>query len=65
PFLTIGAHYLAYKGTAALSLAITDKRIAELIDGVGTAFGLLLALVGAAGVFIYISLISSMKAVTG
>lgn len=65
PFLTIGAHYLAYKGVAALSLAITDKRIAELIDGVGTAFGMVLALVGAAGVFIFISLLSSMKAVTG
>lgn len=65
PLLTLGAHYLVFKGTAALSLALTDKRIADLIEGVGVAFGMVLALVGAAGAMLFISLISSMKAVTG
>ncbi len=65
PILTLGAHYLVFKGTAALSLALTDKRIADLIEGVGVAFGMVLALVGAAGAMLFISLISSMKAVTG
>lgn len=62
PVLRLGAHYLVYKGTAALSEAIADKRMAELIDGIGTAFGLVLGLVGAAGAMIFISVYSSMKA---
>lgn len=63
PFLRLGAHYLVYKGTAALSEALTDKRMADLIGGVGTAFGMVLGLVGAAGAMLFISVISSMKAV--
>lgn len=65
PFLTLGAYYLAYKGSAALALAVSDKRMSDLVDGVGTAFGLMLALIGAGGVMLFISLVSSMKAVTG
>lgn len=65
PFLTLGAYYLAYKGAAALTLAVSDKRMSDFIDGVGTAFGLMLALIGSGGVILFISLVSSMKAVTG
>lgn len=65
PFLTLGTHYLVYKGTAALSEALTDKRMAELIDGVGVAFGMVLGLVGAGGLMLFISVIASMKAVSG
>ena len=65
PFLTLGLHYLVYKGTAAFSEALADKRMAELISDVGTAFGMLLALVGAGGIMLFFSLISSMKAVSG
>ncbi|MEG1404417.1 MAG: stage III sporulation protein AE [Oscillospiraceae bacterium] len=63
PFLTLGTHYIVYKGTAALSEALTDKRMSELISAVGTAFGMLLALVGSAGIMLFFSVISSMKAV--
>lgn len=63
PILRLGAHYLVYKGTAALSEALTDKRMSELIGGVGTAFGLVLGLVGAAGIMLFISIFSSMRAV--
>ncbi len=63
PVLKLGAHYLVYKGTAALSETLTDKRMAELISGVGTAFGMVLALVGVAGAMLFISIYSSMKAV--
>lgn len=65
PFLTLGVHYLVYKGTAALSQALADKRMAELISDVGAAFGMILALVGAGGVMLFFSVISSMKAVSG
>ncbi|MDR1132158.1 MAG: stage III sporulation protein AE [Oscillospiraceae bacterium] len=64
PFLNLGLHYLVYKGTAAFSNALAEKRMAALISDIGTAFGLLLALVGSAGVMLFFSVISSMKAVT-
>ena len=65
PFLTLGMHYLVYKGTAAFTEALADKRLAELVSDIGSAFGMLLALVGAGGIMMFFSLISSMKAVTG
>ena len=65
PFLAIGVKYLVYKGVSALSQAICDKRTAEMIGGIGTAFGLLLGLVGAGGIMLFLSLVSSMKAVGG
>ena len=65
PFLSLGMHYLVYKGTAAFSEALADKRMAELISAVGAAFGMLLALVGAGGIMLFFSVISSMKAVNG
>ena len=65
PFITLGVHYLVYKGTAALTQAFADKRMAELISDIGAAFGMLLALVGAGGIMLFMSVISSMKAVSG
>ena len=65
PFLAIGVKYLVYKGVSALSQAICDKRTADMIGEIGTAFGLLLGLVGAGGIMLFLSLVSSMKAVGG
>ena len=65
PFLTLGLHYLVYKGTAAFTAALAEKRMAELVSDVGAAFGMLLALVGCAGMMLFFSVISSMKAVNG
>ncbi|MFB0919667.1 MAG: stage III sporulation protein AE [Oscillospiraceae bacterium] len=65
PFLTLGLHYLVYKGTAAFTEALADKRMAELVSDVGAAFGMLLALVGCGGMMLFFSIISSMKAVSG
>lgn len=65
PFLAIGVKYLVYKGVAALSQAICDKRMAEMIDAIGSAFGIVLGLVGAGGAMLFLSLVSSMKAVSG
>ena len=64
PFLTLGLHYLVYKGTSAFSEALADKRMAELVSDIGAAFGMLLALVGAGGMMLFFSVISSMKAVS-
>ncbi|MEA4895331.1 MAG: stage III sporulation protein AE [Oscillospiraceae bacterium] len=65
PFLSLGLHYLVYKGTAAFTEAMADKRLAELVSDVGAAFGMLLALVGCGGIMLFFSILSSMKAVTG
>ena len=65
PFLAIGVKYLVYKGVSALAEAICDKRMAELIGALGSAFGILLGLVGAGGAILFLSLVSSMKAVGG
>lgn len=63
PFLKLGAHYIVYKGAAALTEALTDKRMGRLIGGVGTAFGMMLGLVGASGAILFLSVVSAMKAV--
>lgn len=64
PFLNLGLHYLVYKGTAAFAEALADKRMATLISDIGAAFGMLLALVGAGGMMLFFSVISSMRAVS-
>ena len=64
PFLTLGLHYLVYKGTAVFSEALADKRMAQMVSDIGTAFGMLLGLVGAGGMMLFFSVISSMKAVS-
>ena len=40
-------------------------QIASLTQSIGTAFGMLLGLVGCCGVMMFISLISCMRAVVG
>ena len=65
PVLKLLAHYLVFKGTAALSEAFTDKPMAELISGIGSAFALILGLVGSVGVMLFISIYSSLGAMGG
>ncbi len=63
PFLKIGFGYLAYKAAAGLSGTVADSRITKLLGTIGTAFGMILGLVGAAAVMLFVSVIISMKAV--
>ena len=65
PVLTLGVHYLLYKAAAALAGTLSDSRLGGLIGGIGSAFGMVLATVGAGAVFLFISIISSIRAVTG
>ena len=65
PFLTLGLQYLLYKLTAGVAGVLSDKRIGGLISGMGSAFGIVLGLIGSGAVMIFISLISSMRAVSG
>ncbi len=65
PFVKLGIQYLLYKAAGGLSCAFADGRLSGLISGIGTAFGMVLSLVGAGAIMMFFSLISFMKAVTG
>lgn len=65
PFLRLGIHYLVYKGAAALTATVVNDPMAGLIDAIGSAFALMLGLVGGGGMILYIALITSIQAVGG
>ncbi len=61
PFLRLGVNYLLYKAASGLAGAISDNRIAKLVGAVGSAFGMMLGLVGASALMLFISIISVVK----
>lgn len=63
PFLRLGVNYLLYKAAAGLAGAIADARITKLVGAIGTAFGMMLGLVGASALMLFISIISVIKVV--
>jgi len=65
PFLQLGVRYLLYKLAAMLSAAFADSRLSGLISGLGDAFGMITAMVGAGGFILFVSMISGIKAVSG
>lgn len=65
PFLQLGLHYLVYKCAAALSATAAPGFAAGLIDAVGSAFALMVGMVGGSGVILYVALVTSVKAVGG
>lgn len=64
PYLTLGVHYLLYKLAAGISCTFSDKRIGNLIDGFGDLYAFLLGMTGVASLILFLSIVSSMKAVT-
>lgn len=60
PFLQLGAHYLTYKFTGALAATLADRRLAELIDGISTAFALVLGMTGASTLLLLVSIFSAV-----
>lgn len=64
PFLALGVHYLVYKAVALVGEGIADARLGQLISGIGTAFGMVLGLVGCGALMLFFSLIAGMKAVS-
>lgn len=60
PFLKLGAHYLTYKITGALTSTLADSRLAELIDNIGTAFALMLGMTGASALLLLVSMMSAI-----
>ena len=64
PFLNLGAHYLMYKGTAALAAtAAGSGRLTGLIEALGAAFGLILAMTASCAVLLTVAMVSAVSAV--
>jgi stage III sporulation protein AE len=62
PFIRMGAHYLLFKAAAGLSGAVADKRISKLVDSFAAAFGITLAASGACAAMLFVSIVSTIKA---
>ena len=64
PFLAIGVHYLVYKAVAVLAEGLDSGGLGRLIDSIGTAFGMVLGLVGCGAIMLFLAMVSGMKAVS-
>ncbi len=64
PVLRLGLRCLLFKAAAALAGVIAAGRLGRLIDGIGSAYGLVLGLVGAASVMELLAVFSLMKVVS-
>lgn len=64
PFIRLGVNYLLYKAAGGLTATMADGRITKLVSAIGTAFGLLMGLLGTYAVMLYISVISVIRVVT-
>lgn len=65
PFAVIGINFLMYKASAAGAAAFGNSSVSSLIDGIGTAFGMILALVGSISIILFISILSCVRMVSG
>ena len=63
PFLRMAMQYLLYKVTAFLAGTAGSGVLVELIQALGSAFGLVLGMVGACAVLLLISITSSVSVV--
>ncbi len=63
PFLHLGIQYLLYKLAGFLAGVIGSPELCKLIDGLGSAFGLVLGMTGASALLLLIAILSSVAAV--
>ena len=61
PFIQIGVHYLLLKMTAALCSAMNTDSLSRLIESFSDAMGILLAVSGATGLMLMVSIICFLK----
>lgn len=64
PFLHLGIQYLLYKLTSFLAGVVGSPELCKLINGLGSAFGLVLGMTGACALLLLISILCSVAAVT-
>ncbi len=64
PFLQIAVQYILYKMASFAAAMLGCDVLVKLIDGIGSAFGLILGMVGSSVVLVMISVVFSILAVT-
>lgn len=64
PFLHLALQYLVYKVTGALCATVAQGKLSQLIDAIGSAFGLVLGMTGAGALMLLVSIVSAIMAVT-
>ena len=64
PFLNLGVHYLAYKVCGAFSAAVGGGTETKLIDAIGSALGIILAMTAVCALMLLVSCVAAMKAVS-
>ena len=65
PFVRLGIQYLLYKAVAFAAGTAAPPELGKLIGGLGSAFGLVLGMVGACAMLLTVSVLSSLLAVQG
>jgi stage III sporulation protein AE len=63
PFIRLGIAYLLFKLTAALAGITAEPKLVKLLGDIGSAFGLILGMVGAGVFILFVAILSSMRAV--
>ncbi|MBQ2830688.1 MAG: stage III sporulation protein AE [Oscillospiraceae bacterium] len=63
PFLQMGVQYILYKAASALARAVGAKSLGGLIDALGCALGLMLAMTAACALMLLISMVVSITVV--
>ena len=65
PLLKTALYYLSFKAASAMSSAFGTKELGQLTGSIGTAFGMMLGLIGACGIILFVSTVSCIRTVTG
>ena len=63
PLIVLGLNYLCFKAASAMVSSLGTPQLTKLTGSLGTAFGMLVGLVGCCGLIVFISVISCMRAV--
>jgi len=64
PFLRLGVRYILFRAASAAAQTVSASRLGALLNGISRVYGMILALVASEAVFLYISIISMIKAVS-
>ncbi len=65
PFAALGLNYLTYKLSAAAVKMFGCDRLSALADSIGSAIGMILGLAGCCAIILFVSMATSIKAVSG
>ena len=65
PFVTIGLHYICFKAAAALASSVCNAKLMNLIDGIGSCFGIALGMLFSCALLLFTSLILAILAAGG